>query len=82
MMLTIHNFAASLVFLLLFFTSVVAAARPNVVLIMADDFGYESIGANGGSRTRRRTSTGWRPAACGSRSAMCSRCVRRPACSS
>lgn len=26
-----------------------AAARPNVVLIMADDLGYETIGANGGA---------------------------------
>ena len=29
-------------------TSTVAAARPNIVLIMADDMGYECVGANGG----------------------------------
>src|SRR6266576_2200956 len=27
----------------------VAAARPNVILIMADDLGYETIAANGGT---------------------------------
>ena len=30
-------------------TSASAAARPNVILIMADDLGYETIGANGGT---------------------------------
>jgi arylsulfatase A len=32
--------------------SVEAATRPNVILIMADDLGYETIGANGGTSYR------------------------------
>lgn len=32
--------------------SIAAESRPNVVLIMADDFGYECVGANGGQSYR------------------------------
>ena len=32
-----------------------AAARPNIVLIMADDLGYETIGANGGTSYKTPT---------------------------
>src|SRR3982750_1321944 len=32
-----------------------AVARPNVILIMADDLGYETIGANGGTSYRTPT---------------------------
>jgi arylsulfatase A len=35
--------------------SVDAAARPNVILIMADDLGYETIGANGGTSYKTPT---------------------------
>ncbi len=38
----------SFVFLIAFTASLSAAQRPNVVLIMVDDFGYECITANGG----------------------------------
>ena len=31
---------------------VAAAAKPNVILIMADDFGYECVSANGGESYR------------------------------
>ena len=35
--------------------SIRADARPNVILIMADDLGYETIGANGGTSYRTPT---------------------------
>src|SRR3954465_8326477 len=35
--------------------SLLAAPRPNVVLIMADDLGYETIGANGGTSYKTPT---------------------------
>jgi arylsulfatase A len=35
-----------------------AAGRPNIVLIMADDLGYETIGANGGTSYRTPTLDG------------------------
>lgn len=40
-----------LFFLALFVScgSLLAAAKPNIVMIMADDFGYECVGANGGT---------------------------------
>lgn len=37
-----------LAFSLLTVTTAAAAARPNIILIMADDFGYECVTANGG----------------------------------
>src|SRR3954453_5652199 len=46
-----------------------ALARPNVVLIMADDLGYETIGANGG--TSYKTPTLDRLAAGGMRFTQC-----------
>lgn len=33
---------------ILFFTSMVEAKQPNIILIMADDMGFECVGANGG----------------------------------
>jgi arylsulfatase A len=47
----------------------VASARPNVILIMADDLGYETIGANGG--TSYKTPTLDRLAATGVRFTQC-----------
>lgn len=38
----------ALVALVLFFMPSLACAQPNIVLIMADDFGYECVTANGG----------------------------------
>src|SRR3954447_12722381 len=46
-----------------------ALARPNVILIMADDLGYETIGANGG--TSYKTPTLDRLAAGGMRFTQC-----------
>jgi arylsulfatase A len=46
-----------------------AATRPNIILIMADDLGYETIGANGG--TSYRTPTLDRMAAEGVRFTQC-----------
>ncbi len=46
-----------------------AAARPNVILIMADDLGYETIGANGG--TSYRTPVLDKLAATGARFTQC-----------
>ncbi|MEX0677038.1 MAG: sulfatase-like hydrolase/transferase [Pirellulales bacterium] len=46
-----------------------AAARPNVVLVMLDDFGYECVGANGG--TSYRTPNIDRLAAGGARGEHC-----------
>src|SRR6185312_15959888 len=53
-MLRVSHFAAA-VFLLAFVIQPAAAARPNVVLIMADDLGYETIGANGGTSYKTPT---------------------------
>ena len=41
--------------------------RPNVLIILADDMGFSDLGCYGGE-IARRTSTGWRRTACGSRS--------------
>ncbi|NQV33154.1 MAG: sulfatase-like hydrolase/transferase, partial [Phycisphaeraceae bacterium] len=37
------------VVMLLWCTQGVASTRPNILLIMADDLGYECVGANGGT---------------------------------
>lgn len=52
-----------------------APPRPNLVLIMADDLGYETLGANGG--TSYRTPTLDRLAATGVRF---TRCFAQPLC--
>ena len=52
-----------------------AERKPNIVLIMADDFGYECGTANGGE-SYRRTSTTSPPPACASSAAKCSRSAR------
>ncbi|MFM8283215.1 MAG: sulfatase-like hydrolase/transferase, partial [Planctomycetaceae bacterium] len=41
--------AAFLALLLPAITTAAATPRPNVIVILADDFGYECVGANGGS---------------------------------
>ena len=58
-----------------------ADAKPNLILIMADDFGYECITANGGQSYQ--TPNLDRLAANGIRfnSATCSRSARPPGCS-
>jgi arylsulfatase A len=43
------SFAAKCAVVALLCMTSVVAARPNVILIMADDLGYETIGANGGT---------------------------------
>jgi len=49
--------------------SVVADDKPNLILIMADDLGYETIGANGG--TSYRTPVLDKLAASGARFTQC-----------
>ena len=57
-----------------------AAAKPNIILLLADDLGYETIGANGG--TSYQTPVLDQLAAGGMRltTALCSLFVRQPAC--
>ena len=43
----IKNWLSVVVFL--FAVTAFADDRPNIVMIMADDFGYECVGANGGT---------------------------------
>ena len=50
------------------------APRPNIILILADDFGYECVGANGG--TSYMTPHLDKLAACASSTATFNRCVR------
>ena len=50
---------------------------PNIVLIMADDVGYEVFGANGSTSTSRRSLTIWPAAACASQTPTPSRAVLR-----
>lgn len=50
-------------------TAAAPAKRPNVILIMADDLGYETIGANGG--TSYRTPVLDKLAASGARFTQC-----------
>src|SRR5262245_55645516 len=49
--MTRHTNWAAAAALFLFFSPAAAAAaeKPNVILILSDDFGYECVGANGGT---------------------------------
>ena len=56
--------------------------KPNIVLIVSDDFGYGDMGATAAARTvasRRPASTGLRPRACSSGPSTASRAARQAA---
>ncbi len=55
--MTWHTWRATLKFIVVLVASfwgsaVLAAARPNLVLVMIDDFGYECVAADGGTSYR------------------------------
>src|SRR5437867_7138816 len=54
-MLRAFHLSAALSIAVLLSTALSAIAKPNVVLIMADDLGYETIGANGGTSYKTPT---------------------------
>jgi len=52
------------------------AAKPNVVLILIDDFGYECVTADGGESYKTPVMDNLAKAACASSNATCSRSAR------
>lgn len=59
-MVTFYNITLSTAFSLLML-SVAEAARPNVVLINADDLGWAEVGCYGQKKLKPRTLTSWPP---------------------
>jgi arylsulfatase A len=75
------NWIASIVVALAGLGSGQAAGEPNIVLIMADDMGYECVTANGGESHSTPNLDRLARGGCGSSTATRSRSARRRGCS-